>query len=373
MNSDIFQSFLMGGFECSTHITRAEKRVDVIASSEHDLFAQSDYGLLLDAGIYTARDGVRWHLIEIAPYKYDFSSVADQVRAARESGIQIIWDLFHYGFPVDLDIFSEEFVDRFAAFAEAFTKFLIAEDKRRPLFCVVNEISFFAWAAGEVGHFYPFEKRRGDEMKRNLVRATIAAAKKIRRIAPDAVLIQTDPVINVTAANPKHKESAAAFHKCQFHALEMLLGQTEPEIGGNKNLIDMIGVNYYPFNQWRHPSGRRVLRGHKSYQPFGEILREFYARYQKPLFIAETGTEDDERAGWFKYICDEVRHAEKSGVPILGLCLYPIANHPGWDDDRHCHNGLWDYADESGNREIYEPLAAELRLESGLRQKSFRA
>ena len=40
--------------------------------------------------------------------------------------------------------------------------------------------------------------------------------------------------------------------------------------------------------------------------------------------------------------------------------LYPIVNHPGWVDDRHCHNGLWDYADENGVREIYEPLAMEL-------------
>ena len=35
-------------------------------------------------------------------------------------------------------------------------------------------------------------------------------------------------------------------------------------------------------------------------------------------------------------------------------------NHPGWDNDRHCCNGLWDYSDETGNREIYEPLAEEI-------------
>lgn len=360
----------MGGFECSTHLIRGGRRVDVIASSRHDIFAESDYRLLLNEGFRTARDGVRWHLIETESYKYDFSSVINQIRAARKTGIQIIWDLFHYGFPDDLDIFSAEFVERFSAFAAAFTEFLLTEDDRRPLLCLVNEISFFAWAAGEVGHFYPFAVRRGDEMKRNLVRATIAAAKKIKEISPDAFLIQADPVIRVTAANPKHKESAAAFHSSQFHALDMLLGKAEPEIGGHKTIIDMIGVNYYPFNQWRHPSGRKVLRGHKAYQPFGEILREFYGRYQKPIFIAETGTEDDARGDWFKYICDEVRRAEIAGVPVSGICLYPILNHPGWDDDRHCHNGLWDYANETGNRRIYEPLAAECRRELNFREIS---
>jgi hypothetical protein len=53
-------------------------------------------------------------------------------------------------------------------------------------------------------------------------------------------------------------------------------------------------------------------------------------------------------------------------VPIEGICLYPIVNHPGWDDDRHCHNGLWDYADDQGNREIYEPLARELDIQQHL-------
>ena len=35
-------------------------------------------------------------------------------------------------------------------------------------------------------------------------------------------------------------------------------------------------------------------------------------------------------------------------------------NHPGWEDDRHCHNGLWDYPNDRGEREIYLPLAEEL-------------
>ena len=46
------------------------------------------------------------------------------------------------------------------------------------------------------------------------------------------------------------------------------------------------------------------------------------------------------------------------------MCLYPIVNHPGWEDERHCHNGLWDYCNESGHREIYSPLADELRRQN---------
>jgi hypothetical protein len=61
-----------------------------------------------------------------------------------------------------------------------------------------------------------------------------------------------------------------------------------------------------------------------------------------------------------RYVCQEVAAAMQNGIPIEGICLYPILNHPGWVDDRHCYNGLWDYADENGEREIYEPLEAEI-------------
>ncbi len=44
----------------------------------------------------------------------------------------------------------------------------------------------------------------------------------------------------------------------------------------------------------------------------------------------------------------------------------------GWDDEFHLHNGLWDYADEAGNREIYEPLADELRRQQGMFKRARR-
>ncbi len=360
----------MGGFECSTHRNRAGKRIDVIAASRHDQFAEADYRRLIDVQIRTARDGVRWHLIEQVPHQYDWSSVINQIRAARKTGVQIIWDLFHYGYPDDLDLMSAEFVERFARFAKNFTELLISEGETKPLLCLVNEISFFAWAAGEVKFFYPFAEGRGDELKRQMVRASIAAAEVIKQIAPNAILIQTDPAIRVVPRKPENIIEAANYHDSQYHALNLLLGKTEPELGGDDKYCDIIGVNYYFNNQWRHPGGRRILRGQKNYQPFSEILQEFYQRYQKPIFVAETGIENEARAEWFKYICDEVRIALAKGVPVYGICLYPIVNHPGWDDNRHCYNGLWDYADEFGEREIFAPLADEIARQANFTDKT---
>lgn len=221
----------MGGFECSTQRNLKGKRVDVIAATSHDRFAEADYGRLSSVGMRTARDGARWHLIERTPFRYDFSSALNQIRAAEKTKIQVIWDLFHYGYPGDLNIFSAEFPIRFAAFSEAFVRLLKNETKNSmPFFCPVNEISFFSWIAGEVGGFYPFQKKRGDEIKSQLVRASIAAIEAIRGISPEARFVQTDPAINITAARhrPQDKSAAENARQSQFHALEMLIGKREP-------------------------------------------------------------------------------------------------------------------------------------------------
>lgn len=362
MKNKIFQSYLMGGFECSTHRTHSGKRVDVIAATRHDEFAEQDYERLLSAGMKTARDGVRWHLIEPEPNRYDFSSVLNQVRAAQKTGIQIIWDLFHYGYPEDLDLFSPRFPVRFAKFSEAFTRFLLSENSETPFFCPVNEISFFSWIAGDVGGFYPFERGRGDELKRQLVRTALLSIDAIRKVAPHARFVHTDPAINVLPLRKSQRNiwDAKNYYDSQFHALDMMIGKREPGLGGAPEYLDIIGINYYFNNQWRHPGGRRVFRGQKHYRPFSSILQEYHKRYGRPIFIAETGIEDDERAGWFHYIAEETKIARSNGIPVEGICLYPIVNHPGWDDDRHCHNGLWCYPNEKGERVVYEPLAQEV-------------
>ena len=62
-----------------------------------------------------------------------------------------------------IDIFRPEFVDRFAEYAREVARVIASETGEPGFYCPVNEISFFAWIAGDVGAFYPFEHGRGDE------------------------------------------------------------------------------------------------------------------------------------------------------------------------------------------------------------------
>ncbi len=371
MTGSIFNSFLMGGFECSTHRDARGRRLDLIASTRHDEFARQDYTRLMEIGMRTARDGVRWHLIEREPGVYDFASLGHQVRAARETGIEIIWDYFHYGYPDDLDVFGPEFVTRFAAFSGEVTRYLMSEFGEKLFISPVNEISFFSWIAGDKGLFYPCARRRAHELKRNLVRAAIASMEAVRQICPSARFVTTEPAIHVLPpkeSTPASRRAAENYRRAQFEAFDMLCGRREPELGGHERYLDILGLNYYFHNQWRHPSRRKIPPGHPEYRPFNLILSEFHERYQRPVLIAETGIEDDKRPQWFRYVFSEAQQAGREGIPVEGICLYPIVNHPGWADDRHCHNGLWDYPDDAGNREIYQPLADEIERSRGVEE-----
>lgn len=357
-----FRSFFLGGFECSTHRLRSGRRLDLLEATRHSEFYQADYRRLEEQGICTARSGIRWHLIETTPYRYDFSSVLPMVRAARDTGMQMIWDLCHYGWPDDLDIFRPEFVTRFAAVARAFARLLQNEGDSAPLLTPINEISYFSWAAGEVEYMNPFARGRGLELKTQLVRAAIAGMEAIWDVVPAAQFIHVEPLIRVIAHpnRPQDREAAAAYSNSQFQAWDMLTGREWPQLGGDDKYVGHMGLNFYPSNQWIY-HGRKIKFTDPLYRPLRELLAEVFARYQRPLLISETGAEAGQRRRWFRYVTDEVWAASQQGVPIDGICLYPILNHPGWDNDRHCPNGLWDYANDQGEREIFEPLARELQ------------
>ena len=358
----LFSSFFGGGFECSSHYNEARRRLDLSAATQHDRYADADYAYLKSLGMGFARDGLRWHVIEKQPGRYDFSSVLPLIHAAQQNGTQVIWDVCHYGYPDDLDIFKPEFVRRYANFARAFAIFLLNETDSTPYIVPINEISMWSWAGGDAAKFNPHVHFRGLELKAQLVRAAIEGIESFRHVIPETRVVSTEPVINVIGdpAKPNSAVHAEQFRLAQYQAWDMLCGRQWSMLGGNEKYLDIIGVNYYPWNQWVYEGGT-VTRGDERYKPFRTILREVYERYRRPMFVAETSAEGDARVDWLHYISAEAHAAIDNGVPLQGICWYPILDYPGWEDERVCCTGVWGYADQCGVRPVNAPLAAALR------------
>jgi hypothetical protein len=358
-----FDSFFLAGFECSAQQRRDGRRLDLLDSTGHARWAATDYEMVRAHGLGTVRDGLRWHLIERESGRYDWTSFLPMLHAARETGVQVVWDLCHYGCPESVDVWSASFPERFGRFAAEAARVIVAESERAPLVCPINEISFWAWAGGDVGQFGPSSHGRGMELKRQLVRASIAAIEAVRAVAPDARFVCAEPVIHVdpgASSDPVHAGWAEHFRKAQFEAIDLLTGRLEPELGGRPEYLDLVGLNFYPDNQWYH-GGPTIPLGHHAYRPLHQMLLEWAERYRRPLFLAETGSEGSARAAWLHYVCAEIRVAQARGVPIEGICIYPILDYAGWEDERICTTGLLSMPDRSGRRAVFEPLAEELR------------
>jgi UDP-galactopyranose mutase len=343
----LFDSFFLAGFESACHINKAGLRLDMCSLTQHDTQMSEDYELVRSFNIRTVREGTGWPLIERAG-KFNFSSLAPIIKAANQYGIQVLWNIFHYGCPDDVDLFSPTFIDRFARYCTALAHFIDDNTDRVPFYTPINEISFLSWAAGDVGYIHPYGYGKGRELKYQLIRAAIAGIEAIWNVNSEARIVQVEPLIHVVSprAHPELAHQAAEQRASQFEAWDMMTGQIEPQLGGQPRYLDIMGVNYYHSNQWEYPDQR--LRWEDTprderWIPLNQLLAEFYKRYQRPLFIAETSHFGVGRGPWLKEIAEEVRKALLQGVPLEGITIYPIIDRPDWDNINHWHNsGLWD-------------------------------
>ena len=370
----VFKSFWMGGFESACHINAAGTRLDMIAGVQHDTQAASDYALLRQVGMRTARDGVRWHLIDRGCGNYDFSSFLPMLQAAGRAGVQVIWDLCHYGWPDDVDLFSPAFVSRFGQFSAAVARVVRESSDEVPLYTPVNEINFLTWAAAR-DLIFPYALGRDDEIKTQLVRAAIASIEAIWSVDRRARFVFAEPTIHVIPprSRPDLAAAAAAQNDGQWGAWDMIAGRERPELGGNLRYLDVIGVNYYHSNQWETPDER--LRWEDNplddrWIHFYKMLDTIYRRYERPLFVAETSHFGIGRPRWIREMAWEVYQARRYGIPVEGICLYPILDRYDWTDFNHWHNsGLWDIVKEENgcmrrvlNQEYAEAVRSSQQL-----------
>jgi beta-glucosidase/6-phospho-beta-glucosidase/beta-galactosidase len=350
-----FASFLMGGFEGATFSFWDGRRVDVISSTRHDRKCLEDYNLLASVGVKTVRDSFRWPLIEQRPGWYDWSSVGSMLSASVATNTQVIWDLCHFGVPDCVDAMALDFPQRFAAYAQEAAAVVKSMDARPQWWCPINEISYWAHAAGQAAYMRPSMEGRSEFLKIQFAHAFLAARAAILSVDPRSRFIATDPLICVTDAQGAIAETERSYG---YEAWDMLLGVKCPEMEGGRGAVDVIGVNYYSDNQWSIPSRATVGMGQRAYRPLRLLLGDVWKRYGKPIILSETSAEGENLDNWLAYVASEVKSAREAGVQVLGICIYPVMDYPGWLDNRHCPCGLIEL-DTSFDRRTLRPLSRE--------------
>lgn len=353
-----FRSFWMGGFEGADHINGDGVMLDMNRSCGHVDRLAEDYQQAAARGLLTVRESIGWRLAEPAPGRYDFARLRRCAAAARANDMQVLWTLMHYGTPPDVSLLDDALIPRFAQFAAAVAAELAPwhSDALPPVYTPINEINFLAWAASATRLIHPYAPPAGSAegsmtsgyaIKRRLVRAALAAIEAIRAVDPRARFLHVEPAVHVVAPadRPELAPLARRIASYQWQAWDMLAGRLDPELGGHLEALDLIGVNHYHSGQWEAGTEKRLAwhLGDPRRRPLSALLQDNWARYRRPLIIAETGHFGSGRAAWLDEAAAEVRTARRAGVPVLGLCLYPLVDRHDWNRlDHWHHSGLWE-------------------------------
>lgn len=350
----LFGTFFLAGYEGTTAWNVHREWVDAVDATQHDRFADRDYARLRRVGILGARESVRWPLVDRAG-TFDFSSLRPLVRAARVNGIRVLYDLFHFGLPEGVHPLDGDFPERFAVYCHAAARWIRDRSEAAPGFAVVNEPSYFAWAAGEVGLFAPHLQGNGRAVKVALARAAIAGIHAVREAFPEAVIVNVDPVCRVVGPQGDEETDVRVreFNEALvFESWDMISGRLLPELGGHPDLLGVLGINYYWMNQWDltrpgvpldDDDPRRVC--------LSDIVTAVWLRYGREVLITETAHAGDRRASWIRELASECLLMKRRGVPLRGACLYPVLGIPEWHrPGEWTHMGLWDLVPDGEGR-----------------------
>ncbi|MCE7042863.1 amine oxidase [Dyadobacter sp. CY312] len=342
----------MAGFECTDQLNASGDRVDLLQITGHLDIIREDYARIGSLGIRTVREGIRWSVVEYLPYQYNFNTVLSMMMAGKETGVQQIWDICHFGYPTDLSPFHPHFTSRFVALCEAFVHFYVNHNPGEILYVTpINEVSFISWLGGEAGATVPYCTDSGWKVKYALVRAYIAGIKAMKSISKQVRIVTTEPLVNmVPGLNPTTEElfQAEVENAQQYQTVDMLCGRLCPELGGSEDLVDILGFNYYYNNQW-------IIGGYEflcwtdpipdpRWRDLADLLESAYLRYEKPFILSETSHPKEDRPRWISMISSECVKLIERDLPLLGVCLYPIIDRPDWDHPEIWHHsGLWDH------------------------------
>ena len=345
----LFNTFLIGGYECADHINRSGERVNLLKETQHDIRILEDYETLASIGIKTVREGICWSTVETVSGIFDFSEVHNRMLAAEKFDIQQIWDLIHFGYSDGIYPTHPHFCERFVKLCEAFALFYKTHSKQ-PLFVVpINEISFLSWHSGDVRGTVPFAVNSGWDIKYHLCKAAILGIKTLKNMDPNCTIVLVEPLVKIHVS--ELQKDVYELNENQFQAMDIIAGRICPELGGAEEFLEILGFNYYWNCQWE-VNGEPLLWPdvQQKRTPFSELLQMVNDRYKKPIFVSETGHFGTGRAEWLEEIVTECLLAKNNGVDLNGICIYPVTDRPDWDDlSSYSNCGIWDL-NEMGNR-----------------------
>ena len=352
----------------------------------------TDYDRFAELGIRTMRVGLLWE-----QHERDRSWSCFDARLAHLQGLQIrpIAGLIHHGSgPMHTNLLDPAFPEKLAAYARQVAERYPWIDAYTP----VNEPNTTARFSGMYGIWYPHHRSRLSYLRALLsqLKGTVLCMREIRKVRPDARLIQTDDVGNVTGT-PELEYLWELMNVRQWLPFDLLCGLvdrhhpmfaymrtegvSEAEIfwfAENPCPPNVVGINYYVTSDRYldhrlnlYPEKLRSAEGlHVDVESVrvlprgivgvGRLLREAWDRYRIPTAISEVhlGSSVEEQIRWVAESWEAVACVRRDGVECIGLTAWALLGSFYWNQLVTCANGHY----EPGVFDVRsgEPVATEL-------------
>jgi len=182
------------------------------------------------------------------------------------------------------------------------------------------------------------------------MKAFIEGIEVMKEIDPTVRILTTEPLVNIippSNATAEQLMEAVSLNEGQYQVTEILCGSMCPELRGKPEYLDILGYNYYFDNQWVSTPHKMLEwapgKQDEGFVPLHKLLEDAYRRYRRPIVITETSHPKEDRPLWIEMIGEEATKIIDAGLPLWGICWYPIIDRPDWDNLQDWHqSGLWD-------------------------------
>jgi dTDP-4-dehydrorhamnose reductase len=400
-----YQSYnpeLWGGIECTINRIGDSFRDQLEYAGYYR--RKNDLDKIAKLGIRSLRYPVLWetHQHFSEEEEIDWTRTESELNKIKSYGITPIAGLIHHGSgPKFTSLTDPNFPEALAKYASKVARKFPWLDHYTP----VNEPLTTARFSGLYGFWYPHHRDEKSFVRilLNELKATVLAMREIRKINPNAKLVQTED-LGKTHSTPLLEYQADFENKRRWISYDILCGKLNDEkffwhyligeVGIEEEELqffidnpcppDIAGFNYYITSE-RYLDERIELYAPETYGGNGErryadieavrvkkpsglktLLREAWQRYQIPLALTEVHIHctREEQLRWFKEAWDACVELKKEGVNIKAITAWSMLGAFDWNslltrEDRHYESGVFDV-----NAERLRPTAIAKLLQS---------
>ena len=357
-----------GGPECSRILIQGRVRDQLTETGHRE--REDDLDRAAALGLHALRQPLLWtHAARDG--SWNFAWAARRLARLERLGLHPIVGLLHHGWgPGSLTPCHADFAPRLAEFAEAVARRFPFLDRYTP----INEPVTTARFAYLYGHWHPHARDEGRFLRAvaSCASATAEAMRRVRRVNPEATLVQTEDVGRVFATPPLAGQ-ADYENERRFLGFDLLSGRVDRghrfyaaliEAGVEARALDglaaepcppdVIGVDQYltsdrflDHEPERHPGEHVGGNGRQLYVDVAAVhvpelraqlgflprLRELHARYGSPIALTEVhaGCTREEQLRWLMEAWDAAQLARAEGIAVRAVTVWALFGSHDWN------------------------------------------